>query len=280
MNRNLAVVGSPIAHSKSPDIHSAAYRVLGVEWNYSKTEVARNQLAQFVKSLDSSWLGLSVTAPLKYEALRLSTDQDSSVAGTGVANTLLRVDDGWKAFNTDIFGIVQTLRLAMDRQPSRVSILGTGATAKSAIVAVSQIYPNVKLTICGRNSADLKELAIFAGTLGLRTKSTKYFIRGFVEQDLVISTLPSGALDGYLEKPLSRLLVQPHGVFFDVAYEPWPSSVAKLWLTADKKAISGIEMLLWQAIGQIRIFTSGDLMQELPNEGAVFLAMRHSVGLI
>ena len=90
MSRNLAVLGSPISHSKSPKIHLAAYGVLGKDFEYNKVQVEKNHLRQFVETLDESWLGLSVTAPLKPEALRLAKSGDETALLTGSANTLLR----------------------------------------------------------------------------------------------------------------------------------------------------------------------------------------------
>ena len=96
----------------------------------------------------------------------------------------------------------------------------------------------------------------------------------------MVSTLPAKALDPALAKFNRSFFSKPKSTFFDVAYEPWPSATAELWLKNSLPVISGIEMLLWQAIAQIRIFTEGSAEVPVPNEQAVLLAMRHSIGLI
>jgi shikimate dehydrogenase len=79
---------------------------------------------------------------------------------------------------------------------------------------------------------------------------------------------------------VSRLTPKPRGVLLDVAYHPWPSKFAATWQSCSQQAVSGIEMLVFQAIAQLRIFTSGNSTDELPNERAVELAIRDSLGLI
>ncbi|MEY4742747.1 MAG: hypothetical protein RIR34_86, partial [Actinomycetota bacterium] len=70
---------------------------------------------------------------------------------------------------------------------------------------------------------------------------------------------------------------KPRGAVLDVAYKPWPSSFASAWQANGRPIISGLEMLLWQAVAQIRIFTTGDPNNQLPNEAAVVEAMRHAL---
>lgn len=278
--RNLAVVGSPIAHSKSPLIQSAAYRTLSLDWSYEKIEVQKNHLSQFVNSLDESWLGLSVTAPLKLEALRLAESIDSTSELTEATNTLVRTETGWRGFNTDVFGIQQSLRAAGVASAARVSVIGTGATARSAILAAVRNFPEFELILAGRNKSAARELIFFAKSLGVKRAAIKSVRKALTSADLVISALPAKVLDADARSLKKSRFSKPRGVFFDVAYDPWPSEAAKIWADEDLKIISGVEMLLWQAIAQVRIFSNGSPDVELFNEGAVLLAMRHSIGLI
>ena len=71
-----AVLGSPIAHSKSPQLHLAGYAFLGLDWSYERIELAKTSLSAFVSKLDKTWAGLSLTMPLKEEALDLADDVD------------------------------------------------------------------------------------------------------------------------------------------------------------------------------------------------------------
>ena len=280
MSKQLAVLGSPIEHSKSPFIHAAAYAVLAKDFSYSKIQVEKNHLMQFVETLDDSWIGLSVTAPLKTEALRLSKTSDETSKLTGATNTLLRTENGWAGFNTDVYGIQKSLSNAGVTEVERVSIIGSGATAVSAVLATTRNFPEAKLLLSARNVDTLKELVKFAKSLGLKNVRTVSTRKALTNADLVLSTLPSGALDDDISRLKLSRFSKPRGAFFDVAYDPWPSPAAALWTDCGLKVISGVEMLLWQAIAQVRIFCEGDPSKELFNEAAVMLAMRNSIGLI
>lgn len=280
MSKHLAVVGSPIAHSKSPIIHGAAYKVLNLDFEYTKIQVEKNHLMQFVETLDQEWIGLSVTAPLKVEALRLAKFSDETSRITGISNTLLRTETGWSAFNTDVFGIQKALSEAGVSEIKSASVIGTGATATSAVLALSSSFPEIKLLLSGRNDSALEKLKSFATDLGFRKVVSTSVRKSLTKVDLVVSTLPSGALDSEIAALRKSRFSNPHGVFFDVAYDPWPSAAAQLWSGQGLLAISGVEMLLWQAIAQVRIFSEGTPDREVFNEAAVRLAMRHSIGLI
>lgn len=256
----LAVLGSPIAHSKSPLLHSAAYRQLGLDWSYEAIEVTAEGLREFVESRDESWRGLSLTMPLKHHVIPLLTESDPIVTLTGAANTL--VLNGMRGFNTDVFGITEAFRRNGVPRLDRVQILGGGATAASALAAVAQLgAKEVAFTL--RDPAKIVALEPLAAALGVAIAET-------VEADAVISTLPGHADHTFVIAPELR----ESAVLFDVAYDPWPSRLAAQW---SAPVISGLEMLTLQALAQVRIFVGGDPGLALDDEPAVLAAMRRAV---
>ena len=134
----LAVWGDPIAHSKSPQLHAAAYAVLGLEWEYTRQQVDEAAFADALAALDGSWVGLSLTMPLKEQAHRVADIRDRYADLTGAANTLL-LSDRIHGFNTDVGGIVDALDEHGIRALETVRILGAGATAASALVACAEL---------------------------------------------------------------------------------------------------------------------------------------------
>ena len=105
-----AVLGFPIEHSRSPDLHRAAYRALGLDgWTYERIECPAGELATIVDNLDEAYLGLSVTMPGKGEALAYAATVTERAALVGSANTLVRRADGWFADCTDIDGVTGAL---------------------------------------------------------------------------------------------------------------------------------------------------------------------------
>ena len=264
MARKFAVLGSPIEHSKSPQIHSAAYQVLGLDWSYSRFEVKAQELEPFLNA-HSDFDGFSLTMPLKERALELADKSNEDANLTGVANTLLRVDDGWSAFNTDVFGIEQALGQLEISAIREIALYGSGATARSAVVACSRLFPGSTLVIHARNREAASELSAFARQLDLEARLAE--VRDQTAPDLTISTLPPGVWASLATKPL------PSGVLFDVAYNPWPSVAATEWQQKGFETISGIQMLIWQAIAQIRIFMSGSTEIRLDDEAGLVAVM-------
>jgi shikimate dehydrogenase len=277
MTRKFAVLGSPVAHSRSPKIHQAAYRVLNEDWSYSKHEVVRGGLNRFIQNEGSDYSGFSVTMPLKENAFSFASEVDDLAKATGAVNTLAKVDGAWIGFNTDVFGITQAVSAKTSKNITRSLIVGSGATAASAVVAISQLAPQSILRISARNKKSRGELVKFAQALGLKAKPAFFFTSELQAADLVVSTLPGQALDDVAQKLSTRKGFRPQGVLLDVAYEPWPSKIAQVWSSRGSIVTSGKDMLVWQALAQIRIFKFGNPQQALPNEVAVLEAMRIAV---
>ena len=270
MTTNLAVLGSPIAHSKSPLLHAAAYAQLGLDWHYDAIEITGETLRDFVDSRDDSWRGLSLTMPLKRDVLPLLTVADELVIRTGGANTVL-FDDGIRGFNTDVYGIIEAFRAAGVSSLDRVQILGGGATAASALAAVAALgATHAQFSL--RDPAKAGPLEQLGQTLGVQVVVRPFGLqdRSMIIPDAIISTLP-----GHSEHDLRFAEpVRQGAVLFDVAYDPWPSALASTWLGT---VISGLEMLTLQALAQVRVFVNGDSDSELDNEDAVLAAMKRAV---
>jgi shikimate dehydrogenase len=272
----LAVLGSPIAHSKSPALHRAAYAALGLDWRYDAVEVADGGLAGFVEGLDATWRGLSLTMPLKREVLGLLDARTPLVEQVGAANTVLRVDGVLSGFNTDVPGIVTAFQMAGVSRLESVQVLGAGATAASVLAAVSELGATRAL-VSARDVEKAKILEPVAASLGmdLTIRRLGMMDRSMIIPSAVVSTLPGGTVvDMTFAEPIRR-----ESVLFDIAYDPWPSALASSWTAVEGTVIRGIEMLLWQALYQVRIFVAGDGDRPLDDESRVVTAMRAAVGL-
>ncbi|SEC22274.1 shikimate dehydrogenase [Paramicrobacterium humi] len=271
----LAVLGSPIAHSKSPALHRAAYRVLGRDWEYGSAELVADQLAGFVGGLDSSWRGLSLTMPLKNAAFALSEPVDDASAATGAVNTLRFADGRVLGFNTDVEGIARAVNAAGLRAPQSVLVLGGGATAASALLAAERLgASNVEVAVrAPERAAHIQRLA---SQLGVDAAIRRFDVEErSLEHELVISTLPGGVdAPEHYTAPSRR-----HALLLDVAYSPWPSALAREWHAASGRVLNGLAMLVHQALLQVRIFDAGDTGTPLPDEAAVLHAMLAAVDL-
>ncbi|WP_353055871.1 shikimate dehydrogenase [Leucobacter sp. CX42] len=293
----LGVVGSPIAHSKSPDIHAAAYAELGLAWRYGRDELQAPDLAGYLSERLTNWRGLSLTMPLKEEAFRLASLRDPVAEESGVVNTLLRLDSEkqpWAGFNTDVPGLAAAVEHA-GLDASDVLVLGSGATAVSAVLAARKLGAKT-VRVLARNASAVESLVgRFDGTVepgaaapvrvvaaaagesasgALSLTAATEADAGIADVSLVISTLPAGAA-AELEVPANLAQVP----LFDVAYDPWPSGLATAWTAAGGIAHPGVAMLVEQALLQVRIFVNGDPNFPVDGEDRVYAAMRQAGGL-
>ncbi|MCC6376517.1 MAG: shikimate dehydrogenase [Microbacteriaceae bacterium] len=269
----LAVVGSPITHSKSPELHLAAYEQLGLDWDYERIEIQAGDLKGFLQTIDGSWLGLSVTMPLKQEALALTGWQDETSSLLGVANTLKFNGDEVRSFNTDVLGAQAAITSLGVNRHNEAIILGNGATASSVLLALFRIgFRSVKAL--ARSSSNFEALERLAEALGVKL-TTGPIETDPGEADVIVSTLP-GTVGLVRSFPTSFRTQTP---LFDVAYNPSPTPLALHWRDADGTVTTGLEMLLNQALFQVRIFVADDPDVELANESDVLSAMRRAIGL-
>jgi shikimate dehydrogenase len=249
-----AVLGSPVAHSLSPVLHSAAYAALGLGgWHYDAHECDEAGLAGFVAGLGPEWAGLSLTMPLKRVALDVAGEVSSLAAATGAANTLVLTGGRRYADNTDVAGIVEALRGAGAPPAGRAVVLGAGGTAQATLAALPALGIG-DVTVLVRSTARAGELRAAAERLGVTPEITDGLLdparsrAALAEADVVVSTLPRGAADGLTG-------VRPGAVVLDVVYAPWPTSFAAAAEAAGARVVSGLEMLLHQAVAQVELMT-------------------------
>ncbi len=253
MKRRAAVLGSPIRHSLSPTLHCAAYAALGLTgWRYDAVQCDQSALPAFVEQLGPEWVGLSLTMPLKRVALTVA-DQVSPLAGAvGAANTLVLggPGEGRRAENTDVAGILAALGEAGVNRVRAGVVLGAGGTAQAALAALrelGELAPRVLV----RDTTATADLRATAERLGVRpTISGGLPDVELPEADVVICTLPAGATD-----PLTTQRWVTRPVVLDVVYSPWPTPLAASALATGCRIVSGLAVLLHQAVAQVELMT-------------------------
>jgi shikimate dehydrogenase len=245
-----AVLGSPIAHSLSPVLHRAAYDALGLaDWSYDASEVDESGLAPFLAGLDPTWAGLSLTMPLKRVALDLADDVSDVAGVVGAANTLLLHDGRRVADNTDVPGLTAALREYGVDRVEHATVLGGGATARSALVALAGIASRV--TVLARSAHRVTSLQATAAAAGVDLRILDWSQpAGSLEAPLVVNTTPDGAADVFVP-----LLPGRPGLLFDVLYDPWPTPLAAGWSAAGGQVAGGLDLLVHQAVLQVALMT-------------------------
>lgn len=250
--RRAAVLGSPIAHSLSPVLHRAAYAELGLtDWSYDRFEVDEAGLPEFVAGLDASWAGLSLTMPLKRAIMPLLDSVSDTAASVGAVNTVVLTEDGRRhGDNTDVPGIVAALRERGVEKVDSAAVLGAGATASSALAALSRICTG-PVTAYVRSAARAEEMRGWGEKLGVDVRIADWAeAPGALTAPLVIATTPAGATDALAAEVPDR-----PGTLFDVLYEPWPTALASSWAERGGAVVGGLDLLLHQAVLQVEQMT-------------------------
>ncbi|MFD9412190.1 shikimate dehydrogenase [Streptomyces sp. NPDC059989] len=247
-----AVLGSPIEHSLSPVLHRAAYQELGLDdWSYDRFEIDEAALPGFVAGLGPEWAGLSLTMPLKRAIIPLLDGISDTAASVEAVNTVVLTEDGRRlGDNTDIPGIVAALHeRGIEKVPS-AAVLGAGATASSALAALSRICTG-EVTAYVRSRARANEMRQWGERLGVPVRTADWSeAAGALAAPLVIATTPAGTTDA-----LAASVPDAVGTLFDVLYDPWPTALAAAWDRRGGKVVGGLDLLVHQAVLQVEQMT-------------------------
>jgi shikimate dehydrogenase len=248
-----AVLGSPVEHSLSPALHRAAYRHLGLDWQYDAIRVEEDELAAFVAGLGPQWRGLSLTMPLKRAAAALADSSSEVVQLLGVANTLLLRAGGRHAENTDVTGIRAALAEQGVGWVGSAAVLGGGSTATSAVAALAAMTDHV--VVCVRSPQRTGSLEAVAEAVGIRLDVVPWDqARTALSVPVVVAATPAGTAD-----PLAAVVPARPGVLLDVIYHPWPTRLGQAWGDAGGAVAGGLDLLVHQAAEQVRLMTGRDV---------------------
>lgn len=247
--RRCAVLGDPVAHSLSPVLHRAGYAELGLEWSYDAHRVPAGGLDGFLADLDASWRGLSLTMPLKREALAVVDRLTDRARLAGAVNTLLLEDGERVGDNTDLPGAAAAIRERTTMPLASAVILGGGATASSIGLALLDLgVRSVELLVRDEARAGETVDVLRAHSVGADVRTGRLDASGDLRADIVVSTIPAVAQPADLVARCSEV-----PVVFEALYDPWPTPLAA---SADGRTlVGGLDLLVHQAAMQFHLFT-------------------------
>jgi len=251
-----AVIGDPIAQSKSPLIHNAAYRKLGLNAVYVPVRVPPDQLQESLKELEQLRVaGVSVTIPHKEGVLQCAEQVDEATELMGAANTLFRRDGQWCATNTDapaaISAIQEGLRKAgsiPDLTARKVLILGAGGAARA--VGHGLLRQGAVVTLTNRSRDRGKSLAAELGC-----QFTSWENRGSEICDVLVNCTSVGMHPNVDVSPFEQHWLSDSTLVFDTVYNPEQTLLLKQAHDRGCASVSGVEMFIRQAALQFKLFT-------------------------
>jgi len=248
-----AVLGWPVAHSKSPLIHAAFGRQFGMDLRYEALPVEAQAFADTLRVLHAQgYVGLNVTLPHKAAALAAAVSSSGRAQRAGAANTLIRTDDGWNADNTDGAGLLQDLqRLGLSPSGKRVLVLGAGGAVRGILEPLLEAGP-AELVVSNRNPWKPEELAEQFKALGTIRPCTHLALKGDAF-DLVIHGTSAGH-GGAMPRLPAGLLARGAACYdlsYGAAFAPFRD-----WAVANGAAQvhDGLGMLVEQAAAAFQIW--------------------------
>jgi len=250
VSKKAGVLGHPIAHSLSPVLHRSAYEALGFDWEYDAFEVTPEELPAFLRNCGEDWVGLSLTMPLKTSVIPLLDHVSELAESVNSVNTVLFRDGDRIGDNTDVPGAMRALESTGASQFAAATILGGGATARSALASVAGLGAT-DVAVYVRTPAAGESMRPLADALGvtLIVEPWERAAEGLLG-DVVVSTVPAGIAD-----TLADAVPWSAGTLLDVVYAGWPTPLAAAWGDRGGLVASGLDMLIEQAALQVTLMT-------------------------
>lgn len=253
------LVGSPVGHSLSPQIHNATFEAAGVNAVYIPFEV--RDVDQFMRrmahprsrELDWRLRGLSVTAPHKSAVIKTLDWIEPMAKAMGAVNTILIRGNEMHGYNTDAAGFLAPLKLKVGSlRGARCAIIGAGGGARAALWALRG--EGAEVAVFARDPSK-----ILGASTEFEIESHPISSASFVGFDVVVNATPLGTL-GAFEAQTVATADQFRGVrlAYDLVYNPLETRFLREARTAGCETLSGIEMLLAQAIEQFKLWTAKD----------------------
>ncbi len=264
---SLAVVGHPIAHSRSPLMHNAALARLGEampqfrEWSYFKFDIPPERLAEALPLFyKHNFVGLNLTIPHKVDAVSLVHGMSSQGRAAGAVNTLLRQDDGYYGHNTDGSGFARACeaRLGIKLRGANVVLLGAGGSARA--VAAAALEAGCKsLWVGNRDPQRLNGLLAQLAPLAKNACEPRPFSLGAPPSDLPEKSLLVNCTSLGLKpddpSPFPSIALMPGMCVYDIVYGAKPTALVRDARAAGLPAENGLSMLCWQGALALELWT-------------------------
>ena len=253
MTDRAGVLGWPVAHSRSPAIHEAAYAAAGLEgWRYQRLPVPPEVVAETIRALPGAgFSGANVTIPHKEAALALADRASESARAIGAANTLTFTSDGVEAENTDASGLIEALDEPL--RGKHALVLGAGGSARAAVWALREAGADV--SVWNRTGEKAEDLArAFDVRLAGDTPQFDLLLNCTTIGLAQASERPPDESD-LKALPLDADAIQRRHTVVDLVYGSHDTALAAIARDRGARIVDGLEVLVRQGAASFRIWT-------------------------
>lgn len=268
MKHLTGILGWPLQHSLSPEVHNAAFRALGLDWVYIAFPVSPEMLAQAVTGLRAlGALGANVTMPHKETIIEQLDEISGDARAVGAVNTIQRIGDRMIGHNTDVDGFATflTADAGFDARGKRAVVLGAGGAARAVVKALDDLGAERISVVARRVERGHALLYLVRSGRGAVERWEDAAAR-VADADLVVNATPVGVGEG---DPLPNAVWGPDQVVVDLVYNPPATALVKRARAAGASGWGGLGMLIHQAASSFQIWTGQDPPLETMSAAAV-----------
>ena len=256
----VGIIGDPVEHSLSPQMHNAAFKHLGLDYVYIPYHVQKELLGNAITGAKALKIkGLNVTIPHKTEVIKYLDSLDKPAELIGAVNTIYFVDNEAKGYNTDGIGAVKSIEEVSSIKNKKVVILGAGGAARAISFQILMDGAE-SLVIANRtpeNGLKLQKDLIEKLNADVKSVDLKDMLKKELKDaDILINTTPIGMYPNIDQEPLVKAEMMCEDLICnDIVYNPFKTGFLKEAEKAGAETISGIKMLMYQGMESFKIWT-------------------------
>jgi len=255
MSKSFAVIGDPIDHSLSPNIHSAAFRELDLDSSYIAYRIPKGELEEGIEGLKKIKIdGFNITIPHKIEMMKHLDKIDESCSLIGAVNTVSNTDGVLKGYNTDMDGFLEPFKKKeLKISDAKVLLIGAGGAARAIVAGFAKEKANT-ITIANRTLEKASNLSEFAKKVGLDANAVK--IEDVKDSAKNYDIIVNATSVGLRNEPsvISLKGISDKTIVYDIVYMPMNTDFIKKAKEEKAIVIYGYEMLLGQAVRAFEIW--------------------------
>ena len=253
----LGVIGDPIGHTSSPAMHNAALQALDLDYVYVPFHVLGDHLEGALAGMRCLGIrGLNVTVPHKQAVIKHLNAVSAEANAIGAVNTIINEEGELKGHNTDVYGVMESLRsdAGFDTLPPRVALLGAGGAARAILFGLLQRPEVERVDLLNRTVDRAERLASDLDESGSRV-AVANLGDGKIEAELVINSTSVGMIPNPQQSPLDGSCFRSGMTLLDIVYNPLHTCLMQQAEEAGARAINGLGMLAYQGAGSFELWT-------------------------
>ena len=258
VTRILGVIGDPIGHTSSPAMHNAAIAALGLDYAYVAFHVRPDELGQAIEGMRALQIaGLNVTVPHKQGVMAHLDEVSAEAVAIGAVNTVVNRQGRLVGYNTDAFGILESLKRdgGVERLPAQVALLGAGGAARAILYALLQCEEVERVLLLNRTCSKAESLAEDLDLSG-RVVVGGMNASAVAEVDLLINSTSVGMYPHAEASPLADASVLHADMLVaDIVYKPLKTRLMMQAEAVGARAFNGLGMLAWQGARSFELWT-------------------------